>query len=205
MNKQSFITLAVILLLASANPLTAQRFTGGFTAGLAASQVDGDTYSGYNKAGVIAGGWANVLLSDHSAFHAGLTYIQKGSRHNPDPEKGDYQQLLIRLGYVEMPLLYQYRLKNGLYLEGGGSLGVLLHSYSEIDLLETTHLNPFRLLDLSLQLGIGYQFSEKWKVNLRNGNSLGSIRKQRVTGDQWRIWGYGQYNHVLALELMYIL
>lgn len=205
MNKPSFAFLGVILLVLLFNPSVAQRFTGGFNAGLAATQVDGDTYSGYNKAGVIAGGWVNVLLSDHSAFQAGLTYIQKGSRHNPDPDKGDYTQLLIRLGYVEMPLLYQYRLKNGLYLEGGTSLGVLLHSFSELDQLETTHLNPFRLLDLSLQLGIGYQFSEKWKINMRNGNSLGSIRKERVTGDQWRIWGYGQYNHVLALELMYIL
>ncbi|MBK7175154.1 MAG: PorT family protein [Bacteroidales bacterium] len=182
----------------------AQRFTGGITAGLTATQVDGDTYKGYNKAGLTVGGWVNISLSDHSAFHTGINYIQKGSRHNPDYDKGDLDKLIIRLGYVEMPLLYQYKLKSGFFLEAGTSIGVLLHSYAEFNLLEQPN-NPFRLMDVSFQAGIGYKLNDRWKAGIRSGNSMASIRKERVDGDRRRLFGYGQYNSVLAIELAYSL
>ncbi len=181
----------------------AQRFSGGITAGLSATQVDGDTYSGYDKAGAIAGGWAEVLLSGQSSFRLEMNYIQKGSRHNPDSEKGDYKFLLIKLGYVEMPMLYRYTMKNRFFLETGPSLGVLLHSHSEVDYLPSG--NPFRIMDVSFQAGVGYHFTDKLQVGLRSGNSIYTIRKERVTGDRRRFWGYGQYNNVLALQLSYTL
>ncbi|MBK7030063.1 MAG: outer membrane beta-barrel protein [Bacteroidales bacterium] len=62
-------------------------------------------------------------MSDRLSFHTGINYIQKGSRHNPDYDKGDLDKLIIRLGYVEMPLLYQYKLKSGFFLEAGTSIG----------------------------------------------------------------------------------
>ena len=207
--KNTFITCSLILflLLLQGWTLHAQRFTGGLSAGLIASQVDGDTYKGYDKAGITAGGWVNLSMNDHSAFQAGLNYIQKGSRHNPDYDKGDNNFLLIRLGYVEMPLLYQYHMKNRFYLEIGPSIGVLLHSYTKTYGTNWGILadNTFHILDISANFGLGYRYSDRLKIGLRNGNSLISIRKERVTGDRYRLWGYGQYNNLLALELMYRL
>jgi hypothetical protein len=200
--------LNLFLLFLPGGSLQAQRFTGGLSAGLIASQVDGDTYKGYDKAGITAGGWVNLSMTEHSAFQVGLNYIQKGSRHNPDYDKGDNHFLLIRLGYVEMPLLYQYIMKNRFYLETGPSIGVLLHSFTDANDGSTTGIladNAFRLLDISANFGIGYRYSEKLRIGLRNGNSLSTIRKERVTGDRWRLWGYGQFNNLLALELMYRL
>ena len=204
MRKLIRLIIGFMLLGTLLHPLSAQQFTGGLNLGLTASQVDGDTYKGYNKVGVSAGGWVNITFGRHSAFQTGLNYIQKGSRRNPDYEKEDYNSLLIRLGYVEMPLLYQYRLKSGIFLETGTSIGVLLHSFEEVNGLPSLS-NPFRVMDFSFQAGIGYQMNEKWKIGIRSGNSLVSIRKERVTGDRRRIWGYGQYNSVLDIELAFKL
>lgn len=202
--RKLFSLTIYFLLLGTALPLYAQQFTGGLNLGLTASQVDGDTYKGYNKLGISAGGWVNITFGQHSAFHTGLSYIQKGSRKNPDYEKEDFSSLIIRLGYVEMPLLYQYRLRSGIFLETGTAIGVLVHSFEEVNGLPSLS-NPFGVMDISFQAGIGYQMNEKWKVGIRSGNSLASIRKERVSGDRHRIWGYGQYNSVLDIELAYKL
>jgi hypothetical protein len=196
-----FFTL--LILLTSSSVAYSQKFTGGIAAGLAASQVDGDSYSGYNKAGISAGGWVNLSFSERSAFQVGLNFIQKGSRHNPDTEKEDYNSLLIRVNYAEMPILYQYKMKNRFYLEAGTSLGVMISHKEEINLLTTNY--PFRILDISFQTGVGYQVNEKIKFGLRSGNSMLSIRKDKRDGYRRRFFDYGQYNNVLALELSYIL
>jgi hypothetical protein len=199
----SFISV-IFFLLISGTSVYSQRFTGGLAIGLSASQVDGDTYSGYHKAGITSGGWVNVAFNDKFAFQAGLNYIQKGSVHNPKPDDLDQIILKIKLGYAEMPLLLQYKMKSGLFIEAGPSIGVLLHSKYEYDLLESP-VNNYRVLDFGFQVGAGYRFNEKMKVGIRSGNSQYSITKGEGPGFIRRFGSYGQYNNVLVLELSYVL
>jgi hypothetical protein len=207
--KRSVLTLLCVAAILTFPFLSeAQRFTGGFSAGIIASQVDGDTYSGYNKAGISAGVWVKIASDEFHAFRIGMNYIQKGSRHNPDPEKEDYSQFLIRLGYVEMPFLYQYTLKNKIYIEGGLSLGVLLHSYmyqTDGYYYEPAYADdPFRLFDLCGQAGMGYHLTDKISVSLRGAYSLVSISKGSVNSISGIIYR-GQYNHLVSFELSYRL
>ena len=55
----------VILFIISLIPgsILAQKFTGGLKLGLVGSQVAGDLYGGYNKAGINAGGWIGLPVS----------------------------------------------------------------------------------------------------------------------------------------------
>jgi hypothetical protein len=53
----------------------AQQFNGGFAAGIVGSQVAGDTYSGFNKAGIYAGGWVNLPMKERTAWQMELDYI----------------------------------------------------------------------------------------------------------------------------------
>ena len=57
-----------------------QNFQGGPILGFTATQVDGDTYSGYNKAGVIIGGFVNKKFSEKWSSQLEIKYIQKGSK-----------------------------------------------------------------------------------------------------------------------------
>ena len=51
----------------------AQVFTGGLSAGLVGSQVAGDNFSGYNKAGIFAGGFVALSVSEKSSLQMELT------------------------------------------------------------------------------------------------------------------------------------
>ena len=201
---QKFSILLISFFAISLN-LIAQQFQGGLTAGIVGSQVDGDTYKGYNKAGITAGGWASLTLNDHSAVQLELNYIQKGSRHNPDTILSDIHTYLIRVAYVEMPLLYQYRMKNRFYIEAGPSLGVLLSHLEKLDYNVIEDI-PFRLLDVGFQAGVGFRFNDAVSVGIRSGNSLLSIRNGQDIGYRRRFGSsFGQYNNVMAIELHYSL
>ena len=63
-----------------------QQFGGGLTAGVVGSQVAGDTFSGYNKGGIFAGGFVTLGMGGRSAMQLELAYFQKGSRENPTEE-----------------------------------------------------------------------------------------------------------------------
>lgn len=184
--------------------LPAQVFSGGINAGIVGSQVAGDTYSGYNKAGIFAGGYVNLRTHAHTAFQIELSYIQKGSRHNPDIKNGDYTFYLMQLGYVEMPIFMRYHLNRGLFLEAGPSVSVLLHSHEEIDYLTQT-ANPFSLFNGSVLAGLGYPISDRLCFEFRTYTSLSPIRKNRVTGDRYRLLWYGQFHDVILLMIGYKL
>ena len=104
-----FIRYIIFLLIftLTAFTLKSQNFNGGLMAGVAGTQIAGDGYYGFHKAGIFAGGFVNLQVSEHSAFQLELEYFQKGSRENPD-SSNNYDQYLFRVNYIELPVFYQY-------------------------------------------------------------------------------------------------
>jgi len=196
--------LIIVLLFVTVLSSRAQAFQGGVAAGLVGSQVAGDTYSGFHKPGAYAGLWIRLGLSERSSLQTELSYFQKGSRHNPDEKKQDFTFYLMRLGYIEMPFLYQYKLKNKLTLEAGPSFSFLLHSYEEMDYIEVTY-GDFSLLNLSFMAGIGYPVTDRLGVQFRMNSSILSIRKDQVSGAVYRLFDHGQYNDCILFFLSYRL
>src|SRR5512140_2891327 len=99
----AFILFLFVMVSSS---LQAQRFNAGLMLGGVTSQVDGDTYDGYHKWGYLGGGYVFLKVSPHSSFQMELEYIQKGSRRNDTSLSGG-DTYLLRLHYIEIPLLYQ--------------------------------------------------------------------------------------------------
>lgn len=182
----------------------AQQFKGGVVAGIVGSQVAGDTYSGYHKAGIYAGMWVRLGISEHSAVQTELVYSQKGSRHNPDEKNKNFTFYLMRLGYVEMPFLYQYQLKNKIMLEAGPSFSVLLHSSENLDYDDISY-GKFSLLNPSFIVGIGMPLNERLSAHFRTNSSILSIRNGKINGARYRLFDRGQYNDCLVLSLSYTL
>ncbi|KAF0196440.1 MAG: hypothetical protein FD166_2395 [Bacteroidetes bacterium] len=199
--KQFFLLLLSIGLTVS---LTAQKFEGGVMLGLVSSQVAGDLYSGYNKAGVNAGGWISLKASPKSVFRMELAYIQKGSRENPDAEKNQFSTYIMRLGYVELPVLYRYIYNERIELETGLGMNFLIHQSEERDGMGTTG-SPFSGQNLCFLAGISVNINDRIKIGIRTDNSLFSIRKNRVSGDVWRFWDHGQFSDALVLSAYYKL
>jgi len=196
--------LITLLLVISALTSVAQSFQGGLAGGLVGSQVAGDTYWGYHKLGAYAGGWIKLAVNDRSSFQTELAYIQKGSSHNPDTLRQNFTIYRMRLGYIEMPFLYQYHLKNKAFVEVGASFALLLHSYEAMDYMEISY-GKFTLINPSFVAGIGYPITEKLGVHFRMDSSILSIRTDAISGARYRLFDHGQYNDCLLLFLSYKL
>jgi hypothetical protein len=196
--------LIVFFLFISVFTSVAQSFHGGVAAGLVGSQVAGDTYSGFHKPGAYAGFWVSLDFGKQSSIYTELSYFQKGSRHNPDEKKQDYTFYLMRLGYIEMPFLYQFHLKNKTILEVGPSFSFILHSYEELDYDEVSY-GKYSVFNPSFMAGIGYPITERLGVHFRMNSSLLSIRADEINGGVYRIFDSGQYNDCILFFLSYRL
>ncbi len=190
--------LIVVILLAPVW-LSAQKFEGGLFAGLNASQVAGDVASGYHKVGLTFGGFASLRLNDHSELRMELAYSQKGSRLNPTDE--DPRQYLLRVNYIDLPLLYRYHYNQKLTFEGGLSYGYLMNHYEEADYYTFVSSAGFNTHALNIIAGLSYRLSDQFSAGFRSVNSLIPLR-DHVSGVK-RLFNRGQYNDVLTLSLYY--
>lgn len=178
-----------------------QDFHGGVLFGVAGTEISGDRLSGPNKAGLYLGGFVNREFGERSSLQMELDFIQKGSRENPDSLS--YGSYLLRLSYIEIPVNYRYEFAERALLEVGLSLGVLVHSYEEVDEIEAPlGVYPdFNPLDLSFSFGLFYALTKKMKINVRYANSILAVRPH--SNGQTYKWNRGQYNEVLSFVLFY--
>ena len=210
MKKSIFFTLLLVSVLS----VQAQRFTGGFMAGVVGSQVDGDTYSGYDKAGALLGGYINIKFHDYYAFQMELEYSMKGSRHIANPDKGDYNTYKLNVNYISVPVLFQYNFYKSFIGEAGLESSILL-SHKEISndvTLDGPEYPGFATQNLSIIFGVSYKINDIWKVNIRTDNSLFSIRTKPANGLLpggyiKRFWEneYGQFHNSIAISAFYRL
>ena len=199
-----YLPLFLLLSALFLNHGYAQKFEGGAVLGLVGSQIAGDQLAGYKKAGLNVGGWINLPIGEKSKLQMELTYIQKGSRDNPDYEKEKYDSYLMRLGYVQLPFVYLYQYNNFLGFEAGLGMNFLIHSNEKFSGYETID-SPFKRTNLCFTGGMSFRITDLIKISLRTDNSLFSIRKKKVSGDVWRFWDYGQYSDALVLSAYYKL
>ena len=171
--------------------------------GINATQVFGDNFSGPNKAGLYLGVYVNRYFSKRSSIQLELDYIQKGSRKNPDGSTGDYDTYLLRLNYIELPVLYKYDFSEKATLETGLSLGVLVHSYEESNGSTEVSGDDFSSVDFSFNLGFYYTLVKNLRINMRLSNSILPIRPH-ASGQTYR-WNKGQYNQGIAFILHYTI
>jgi hypothetical protein len=182
----------------------AQRFNGGIIAGGIVSQVDGDTWVGYHKAGYLAGAFVSLRVSPHSSFQMEMEYIQKGSRKNADLETGDMSSYLFRIHYLEIPVLYQYTFARRFAVEAGPAADILLGYYEEMGGVPDPPTEPLRGVTLAGIVGVSAYINQHLKAGLRFNYSLISLRNTTAPyPESYRkiFFEYGQYNNVLSFSL----
>lgn len=201
--RKIFLLITGILIGSS---LHAQSFSGGISAGLTASQVDGDTYSGYHRAGFAAGASVGLDLSPKFAWQMELKYIQKGSYKRQNPDAGDYSIYKLRLNYVEMPLMIKYKFKPKIIFDAGIGIGYLMKTVEEDEygVFPVGTAQSFHKAEISYQIGGYYLLSKKLSFNIRYNYSLLAIRNH-VAGERWILFQKGQFNNVFVFSLCYQL
>jgi len=200
----NFIKFIAILIISTISlSVYSQDFNGGVLGGINATQVHGDQWSGPNKAGLYLGVFVNRYFSNRSSIQFELDYIQKGSRKNPDASTGNYDTYLLRLNYIEMPVLYKYDFAEKGTLETGLSFGVLVYSYEEANGSTEVSGEDFNPFDFSFNLGAYYTVAKNLRINFRLAHSIVPIRPH-ASGQTYRL-NKGQYNQSIAILLHYII
>lgn len=193
------------LLICMSQYAYSQRFEGGALVGLNASQVDGDTYSGYKKPGIVAGAYVQTNLSRSVFAGMELKFAQKGSRNVDSLAVEGQIKYIMRLNYAELPVYLGIRTSEKISFLFGASFGYLISGkeFNEYGPFLSQDQHPFNAFDLEAMLGFRFQVAKRIFVDLRGAYSMLPIRNQ--TGDALWYWRSNQFNNLLSTTLLYRL
>jgi hypothetical protein len=196
---QPFILAAAILILVCEHSF-AQQFNAGVFGGVTASQVDGDSYAGYNKLGFAAGVFANREIDYNIHWQVEIKFVSRGVYKGPS----DSDQTLYRstYRYIEIPLSVHYIHDQKIQVEAGTSPEVLISTvYSDQDgVLDPANYPDNRRLGLSVFAGLYYWLNTTTGVGIRYTYSAIPFRDPR----EWNHPRYRGYFHdVISLSLAY--
>jgi len=185
--------------------VSAQRFKAGISAGLVSSDVYGDDPRDYdndfNKLGYVWGGLVNTHLSENDVLQLEINLIQKGTLQSPDSNGFGYYRLA--LNYVEMPLIYKHRIAlrisknpiNAFDIIAGISAGQLYHSKIEGDFITVNpDMSFLNKTDVSIHLGIAYNFSNHFNFCIRYSNSIIPVFKQNIVSSFYYPTPFDKFN-----------
>lgn len=198
-----FTGLLFFLTIGLSSFLNAQQFNGTLIGGISTTQISGDQLAGFNKAGIVMGAGVSTSIGKDWEIEMQISYMQKGSRKNAQPDKNDFVYYLLRLNYIEVPLLFNYTQADKMRFEMGPALGVLLSSFEENQDGEYIGRTPFEDYDVSFNIGMMYSFVENLYINTRYSTSVLKVR-EHSSGSTDRL-NKGQYNSVLMFGLKYYL
>ena len=160
-----------------------KKFSGALILGLNFAQVDGDSYYGYHKVGLHAGGEVYIHFTPVYGLSMDLLYSQKGSRgvtETESPYVGTYfSKYYMDVNYVEVPVTFHYIFKK-YDVEAGASYARLVKSNEWILTDQPVIIDPvrnrFNISDVDMIFGLTRQIYKKLFTNLRYQYSLTSIR-----------------------------
>jgi hypothetical protein len=192
--------LVILALLPGPVSLNGQALNAGFFAGINASQVDGDTYSGFNKLGLNAGSFVNRHIEYNIFWQAEIRYGTRGVYQGPT----DISQTLYKSAYhiLELPLSVHYLYDERIMVELGTSPELLLavRFWDEYGIMDPSTYPENRRFGLSVFGGIGFWINDKIMAGLRYSNSAIPFRDP----EEWNNAQYrGYFHNVFSLSIAY--
>jgi hypothetical protein len=177
--------------------LSAQNFNAGIRFGLCGSQVNGDRLSGFNKLGVLGGGFVNRKITEKVSLQMEIVFIQKGSRKPTDINNTFYR---MRVHYIEVPILFLYHATKKITLTAGPSYGTLIFSEENDEFGVYKNTQPFRKYELAGNAGIIYKLDDQWSFDGRFSQSITTIRP--FPGSYNPFFDKGQYNVLVEFSFL---
>jgi hypothetical protein len=201
--------LILVLLLYAGFNSNAQYIKGAAIAGGNVSQVDGDEAFGYNKFGWQFGAAALVKFNKKWSLSLENIYNQKGANQGArtsDSLDGSY---LLKLNYVEVPVLFHYTDRDRITVGAGFSWGrlVKVEEYKSGYRVDSTTLlgGPYNKNDWNILVDLRFKLYKGLKLNLRYAYSMVPIASRVVIDSKSGNPNLrDQYNNLISLRLMYI-
>ena len=177
-------------------------FHGGVLGGITATQVHNDISGGFNKVGLYAGVYLQTHFADRWKAELGMNYAGKGAREVSRDKNDVFNKYVMRLGYLEFPLVIKFNLKKWDF-ELGPSFGFLLFGKEFDQYGEQNSPTAFKKYELAGIVGVNFMANEKLGFNLRSQTSILPIRTPN--DNVYYTIGQAQYNIVLSLTVRYFV
>ena len=199
-----FIVLVCLLELLSTRSF-AQSFKAGLILGANTSQITGDALRGFDRISPNLGLFVNREFGKKFSMQLEMQYLGKGSRKNMGAKDSIPTFYVLRLNYIEVPLLLSYAIKPKILLVAGPSIGVLI-SYKEADLYgdlkgQYSPKEQFKRIDYSGSFGGSWLINDSWTLNVLASNSIVPVRN--YDGQISERLLHGQMNKSIMIRLYY--
>lgn len=188
------------LLLFTASAANAQ-LSYGPRAGVNVAKIkfSNDQFETKSLIGFTIGAFANYRLSAPFAIQAELFYSGEGTK---EERSSTGTKGTIRKGYLQVPILAQYTIGSGVFVEAGPQIGFLLSSKEKYGGQKADIKKNYNSTDLRLPVGVGYIFPESvckgLRADIRYSFSFSKVNKIPVGGGELK-------NQVLGLGIFYTL
>ncbi|MBN1132188.1 MAG: outer membrane beta-barrel protein [Bacteroidales bacterium] len=195
---KNFLILGLMVI---ALPAFGQKFNAGLFGGVSASQVDGDTYSGFKKLGLTAGAYVNREINFDIYWQLEIKYVMRGVYEGPTDANPNFLHRSV-YHYIEFPLSAHYIWNDKIQAEGGFSPEVFLNyrSWDQDGLQDPESYPENRRFGLSVFGGIHYWYKPVASVGIRYTYSAFPFRDPQ----EWHnVLNRGFFHNVLALTLGY--
>lgn len=182
------------------------RFFGGLVGGVNFTQVDGDTYSGYNKVGLNVGAIVQARVNNILGLSVEINYTQKGSHAistSSSAALGTYiSEYKFKLNYMEIPVVLHILTNQRFHYEFGFSYARLINFseslYADPGVVIDPNVYYPRNDDFNIIGGLCYQFYNKWFIEGRFQYSLATIRD----AERNPLGSGEEFNNVVSVRLI---
>ncbi len=145
--KVYFLAVAAVFMMSS---LQAQNVNIGIKGGLNTYTLSSDIDNGLDsKIGFHLGLLGHIHITDQFGLQPELVFSLQGAR-NKDADVN------LNLGYLNVPVMFQYMFDNGFRLEAGPQIGFLINAKSKDGSNEVDVKDDFKSVDFGVGLGVSY-------------------------------------------------
>ena len=170
------VALAAILMTATAK---AQNVNFGVKGGLNIYNINNSNGAKYdNLLGFNLGLIGHIHLAKQLALQPELVYSAQGAKFTTAGV-----ETKLQLGYINVPILFQYMFDNGFRLEAGPQVGFLVNAKTKRPNLTTDIKDNIKKVDVGLGAGIGYVnptsgfgIDARYNLGLTNINENSSVK-----------------------------
>lgn len=137
------------------------------------------------KAGFNVGTFANIPLGNSISLQPEILYSQYGAFVERDLTMKYDNSPRTKLGYITIPVMLQYHINPKFYFEAGPEFGFLVSSkYKVLDTADSPasskHLSGINKFNLGLGMGLGYDFTKNFGLNVRYISGITHISKNNL-------------------------
>jgi hypothetical protein len=174
--KTKLVNLSVALLISQ---LVMAQFHLGVKAGANLTKVDGKSFKEQFEYGYAVGGFAEIKLSDKFSFNPEVLFNQYTSTLDSS-YKSIYENVIasdqskVKLNYLTIPLILDYKFLGPVHLQAGPQFGILMNK--DENFLQNGE-DAFKKGDFSMAFGAQvkvaqFRFTGRYLIGLNNINDI---------------------------------